>query len=251
MTKKNPSISHRALDRLIEFQTKVTTDIGQFKVDVIKGFNTLKDTVREAIEKHNDLAASVSALEAIVRNVAGFAASKAGHADGNLEARFISIARGIRGQDLNILAMGEVLKEVVGQLTQTDAIFRKLMTNRDHFLDGNLVQNETFAKCFELSAEEVEMVKKDAESWYTDLVRSAFKTAQEKVREQEREADAAYEAEQQRAKEAAEQAAAEQAKTQAIKDELEKATQDERSISASTSGGPGADFPKGAEIFGG
>lgn len=248
---KNQGIAHKVFDDVVKFKTAITTDIGKFKTDVINAFNGVKDIVKDAVEKHNNLAAQVAAQEEILRQVAGFVSSKLGETNGSTEARFASIAKSVRGQDLNILAMGEVLKEVVGQLTQNDVIMAQLVENSEKFLNSNVgpieERQKIFAKSFQIEDADIPEVKKRAEDWFKELVTSAFRTAQENMIRQEREADEAYAKELQKAKEAAE----EQAKTQSLEEELRQATRDERTVSSSTSGGPGSPFPEGAEIFGG
>lgn len=228
---KDQGIAHKVFDEVVKFKTMIITDIGKFKTEVI-------GVIKDLGEKHNALAAQVEAQGQMLQNIAGFVASKLGDFNGSTEARYISIAKSIRGVDLNVLAIGEMLKEVIGQLTQVDAFI------------GNL-HTQTGTKALELSPEDIEALKKSAEEWYKELLRSAFAKAQENMREQERAADAAYEAEQKKAKEAAEKAAAEQKEQQTLEDECKKAALDDQSLAAKTSGGQGSPFPEGAEIFGG
>lgn len=230
-SKKDTSVSHRALDEIVKIKTALVTDIGKFKLEVV---NQLKDFA----EKHNSLAAQVASLEGVLKNLMNFVASELGKGQGSFEARFISIARSIRGVDVNVLAIAEMQKEIIGQLTQIDAVFQKLRSS------GNDLP-------IDLTEAEIEQVKTDAGAWYQDLLQSAFVAAQESMKRQEKAADEAYEAEQKRAKEAAEKLAAEQTQAQSIEDELKKAAANERAVTTSTSGGPGSDFPEGAEIFGG
>lgn len=255
---KNAGVSHRALDEAVKTKAALIADIGKFKMEVI-------NAVKDIMEKHNAVAAQAAAHDQMIQNVVGFVAGKLGEANGGLEARFISIAKSIRGVDVNVLAIGEMLKELVGQLTQIDALISNLHKQTSNLLSSNwsalsedgkykqLTEEDfvAYKKALELSADDVADIKSNAETWYKELLTSAFRSAQESMRDQERAADAAYEAEQKRAKEAAEKAAAAQREQQALEDECKKAAADEQSLTAKTSGGQGSPYPEGAEIFGG
>lgn len=241
--KKTTTISHRALDEIIKFKTSVVTDLGQFKVDIIKA-------VREIADKHNDLAAHFTALEGMVNNTAAFAASEIGKLGGTSQRHFNDIDRSMNAVDLNVLALAELSKEVVGQLTQVDVIFRKLDKSLKFLLGNNPAIQTQIDKAFDLSEAEISEVKANAEKWYGDLVASAFKTVRARIDTEDaarREKEAAAT---QEAKEAAEKAAADEAETKAVEAEIQRANIDDLSVASATSGGSGSPFPVGAEIFG-
>lgn len=257
---KTTTISHRALDEIIKFKTSVVTDIGQFKVDIIKA-------VREIAEKHNDLAAQLVALEGIAKNTAAYVASEIGKLGGMSQRHFNDLDESVNAIDRNVLALAELSKEVIGQLTQIDLLIarlhsstRVLLSNTYPNLDDTMPSGgvkqltssdiQNFKDVLELSAADVLEIKANAEKWYDNLVASAFKTvrsridAEDKVRK-EKEAAAVQET-----KEAAEKAAANEAEIKAIEVEIQKANADDLAVAATTSGGVGASFPAGAEIFG-
>lgn len=257
---KTTTISHRALDEIMKFKTAVVTDIGQFKIDVIKA-------VKEIAEKHNDLATQLVALEGFAKNTAAFAASEIGKLGGMSQRHFNDIDRSMNAVDLNVLALAELSKEVIGQLTQVDVLITRLHSSIKVLLSGSVTDLDDtipsgsvklitpsdiqkFKEVLELSSVDVLEIKANAEKWYNDLVASAFKLVQARVEaedkaRQEKEAAAAQEA-----KEAAEKAAADEAETKAVEAEIQKANADDLAVAATTSGGAGASFPAGAEIFG-
>lgn len=229
---KGTSISHRALDELVKFQTSIVTDIGKFKTDVI---NSIKDIA----DKHNEMAAHLMAVETLARNAGAFAASEIGKMGGTVQHQLNIVGSATSAIDLNVLALAELTKEVVGQLTQIDVIFKKLRTLTS--LDGAL----------ELVESEVAQVKTDATKWYNDMVASAFKSVRERLAKEDQERREQEAAATQAAKEAAEQQAVSEAETKNVEDELKKANLDDLTVAAHTSGGSGSLFPDGADIFGG
>lgn len=260
--KKATTISHRALDEIIKFKTAVATDVGQFKIDVIKA-------VKEIADRHNDLAAHLAALEGIVNNTAAFAASEIGKLGGMSQRHFNELDKSVNAIDLNVLALAELSKEVIGQLSQVDVLINRLHSTIKTLLCGKysgLMDEgldppgsvrrilpsdiEAFRDALRLAESDVESIKANAEKWYGDLVASAFKIvrtrldAEDEIR-REKEAVAAQEA-----KEAVEKAAADEAETKAVEAEIQKANSDDLAVAATTSGGSGSPFPVGAEIFG-
>lgn len=234
---KDTSISHRALDQLTKLQASIVTDVGKFKTDVIKDFTTLRDGVvsnlTELTQKHNDLCAQVSALQEIQQQLAGFVASEMGKTHGQIEGRFQTIGRSMEAFDVNILALAELNKEVIGQLTQINLFLERL---------------SSYTGTPAISAEEVVKITADAEAWYKDLLKAAFGRARASFARQQQEAEEKAVA----AEEAAKQVANEAAEKAGIEEELKKAASGERAIVTTTSGGgAGSEFPEGADIFGG
>lgn len=208
MTKnRQKKVSYPSVDRLVKFQ------------------NAWEAKQAELINKHNEIAAALGAIEAMVKQLASSMASEVGKLNGIIQGHMEALS----GLDLNILASAEVLKELVGQITVLHAMLNKVSP-------------------VNFSVEETLECKKQAEESFKKMVNSAFKTVRERL---EREAQEFREA-QERAKKEAEIAAKEQAESQTIEKELKQSVENERTaIGASTSGGPGSDFPEGAEIFGG
>lgn len=255
--KKSTTISHRALDEIIKLKAAVVTDIGKFKIDIIQA-------VKEIADKHNNLAAHISAVEGVVNNTAAFAASEIGKLGGLSQRHFNALDQSVNAIDLNVLALAELSKEVIGQLTQVDVLITRLHSATKTLLSGTfsgladtaqvkqLVPADIlrFKEVLEFSAVEVIEIKTTAEKWYSDLVASAFKTvraridAEDKAR-QEKEAVLAQEA-----KQAAEKTEADMSEAKVVQAEVQKATAEDLAVVAATSGGSGSPFPVGAEIFG-
>lgn len=252
--KKPTSISHRALDELVKFQTSIVTDIGNFKTEVIKA-------ITEVSTKHNDLAAHLAAVEGVTNNVAQFTASEIGKLGGTMQQQMNIVGQATNAIDLNVLALAELMKEVIGQITQVDAIFKKFHTATKTIFanqysglnEGTGVRQLTsddlaaFDTALELAESEVTQVRTEAEKWYQQMVASSFKAVRERLEkdDQERRAQEAAAAAE------AEKRAAEDTEASAVEAELKKAAVEELSIAGNTSGGAGSPFPDGAEIFGG
>lgn len=213
---KSNGVGHQVLDRLAKFEALWSSKQA------------------ELVKKHNELAAQGAALEQIIKQVANFTASELGKYHGTISGHIATLGRTTSGLDLNVLALAEIVKELVGQLTQVDAIFRKAKDAGSNFT-------------VDLTDDEVAQVKVDAEAWYKDLMASAFKTARENIEAQEAIA-IAQEAE---ARAAAEKAATDQQESATVEKELKDASVSDRTSVAPTSGGPGSQFPEGADLFGG
>lgn len=241
---KASTISHRALDELTKLQTAIVTDMGKFKVDVIK-------SIQEIADKHNEMAAHVSAVEALAKNAATFAASELGKMGGNVQQHLSILGQATHNIDLNVLALAELTKEVVGQLTQVDTIFKKLGGKLKLLLGNNPAVQLKIDEAFDLSAEEISHVKAEAVKWYSDMVAFSFKTVQERLAKEDREREEQEAAAAQAAKEAAEAQEAAATEAQIVEAELKKANLDDMSVAAHTSGGSGSPYPDGADIFGG
>lgn len=229
------------IDRIVKFEAEVAAKV-----------NAQNKLLGEVVTKHNDLAAKIEAVEHIAKQIAAFTASEMGKFQGTVMGHIGTLGRTTQGLDLNVLAMAEILKEVVGQLTQADAIFQKLAANAATFLNNSMLDKEKlFASCFELSEEEIATVKTEAEAWYKELLKSSFKTARESIEAAEAEAMAREQAEREAAEKAALAAQADQKEEAAVEKELKDAATAERTVATSVSGGQGSPFPEGAEIFGG
>lgn len=241
---KATSISHRALDELVKFQTSIVTDMGKFKTDVIK-------SVQEIAEKHNEMATHLAAVETLARNAAAFTAGELGKMGGTVQQQLSIVGQATSAIDLNVLALAELTKEVVGQLTQIDAIFKKLGARLKFLLGNNPAVQIEIDKAFDIPVEEISQIKAEAQKWYNEMVSFAFKTVQDRMAKEDQERREQEAAAAQAAKEAAEQQAASEAEAKVVEDELKKATLDDLSVAAHTSGGSGSPFPDGADIFGG
>lgn len=214
------TVAHQVLDRLRGFEV---------------GWNT---KMQELVTRHNDLSAKMAAIESVVNNVASFMAAEMGKQHGQVQGQFNSVGRSLDTVDLNIIALSEVVKELVGQLTQIDFIFRKLRDSGSKF-------------SLDLTEEELSQIKEDAEAWNKELLTSAFKSAQSIIKEQNDKAKAAAVAQEMAAKEAADAATTAAAEAETVGRELRDAESVERSLTATASGGQGSQYPDGAEIFGG
>lgn len=209
-------VPHRVLDQMAKFEAKWSGKLA------------------EVVNKHNELAAQLTAIEGLVKNVAAFTASEMGKMGGTVERNLGYLQQAIQGIDLNTLAVGELAKELTGQLTQIDRLFARIAEKSPEL-------------SLDFSDEEIEGIKEESSERYTEWVSSAFNRVRERLQKEDAERQAA----QQQAKEAAEKAAAAQAEAQTVEEELKKASVDERGVVTATSGGPGTAFPDGADIFGG
>jgi hypothetical protein len=235
MSSKTSGVAHRALDEIVKFKTAIITDIGQFKTDVLNAIKDIVKAVREVQEKHNDLAAHISAVEGIAKNTSAFAASEIGKMGGSVQRHLNDLDRSTSAIDVNVLALAELAKELVGQITQIDVLLGRVHS----------------ANALELTEEDVKNIKNDAEKWYSNLVASAFKTVRERLNAEDSDRKEKESLEAQKAKEAAEKLAADQSEIKTIEEEIQKANSVDLSVASSASGGGGSTFPDGAEIFGG
>jgi hypothetical protein len=252
MSGKSPGVAHRALDEIIKFKTSLIVDVGKFKTDVLKAIGDIVASVSEVQTKHNDLAANLSAVEGMTQNIARFVASELGKMGGSVQRHLQDLDKSTSAIDLNVLALAELSKEVIGQLTQVDALISRLHEATAKVITGPKEASDlnAYNSILELSGTDVMEIKTTAEKWYGDLVASSFKTvrarmeAEDVARREREELDAL------KAKEAAEAAAANVAESQTMAAELLKANSSDMAVAANTSGGPGSPFPEGAEIFG-
>lgn len=231
---KNGGVPHRVFDELAKFEAK---------------WNGKQN---ELIKKHNEMGANMAAIEQMVKQMAGFMASEMGKFQGTVAQHIGTLGRTTSGLDLNVLALAEISKEVFGQLTQIDALLKKIHSATGKLITGPVTTEalEEFNKVLDLTEEEVKDVKADAEEWYKSILQSSFQAAQERIMAAEKEALAQQKADEEAAKAAAEKAEAATEK-ETVEAELKKAAEAEKTVVANVSGGPGAAFPEGADIFGG
>jgi uncharacterized protein YdcH (DUF465 family) len=200
-------------------------------LDIVKGQN---EKIKELVAKHNEMAEKLVETEKRQQQIAIFSAQEFGKLMAQNQHVATSFANSIEHIDLNVLATAEVLKELFGQLTQVDRFIKKVANGTD----------------LDLTEAELTEVKTEAEGWFKDTVASAFKAVLEK-REAE---DKARLAELERAKKEAEVAAKATVEAKTEAETVEKALGDaaiqERGIQT-VAGGPGADIPEGASVFGG
>ena len=171
---------------------------------------------KEVVEKHNNMAAQLSAQEQLIKNVANFCAGELGKTQAKLNLWFESVETALHHHDVNYIACAEFLKEILGQLTQVDAFFRKA------------------GIAPELAEADIEEIKKDALEWFGTLQMSAFKKANEEVARQEAEAREKREAEKKRLAEEKEKAAADKAEAERMEAEFQKAEAQDRGTAPAT-----------------
>ena len=239
---KNNGVAHNVLDKLAKFEMGWSTKQG------------------ELVAKHNELAAQITAVEGVVKNIAAYTAAELGKFQGIVVGQIQQVGQALAGLDLNILALAEIQKEVFGQLTQIDAVLqrmhsttKKIMVDSKISIDGQPVNPLTeqdirdFKNALEFAQSDIEEIKDRAHTWFQELTTSAFKTVRDRLEKEAEEARAKAE-EEQKAKEAAEKTAAE---TTSVEQECKDALLNEKTTIAAPTGGPGTDYPEGAEIFGG
>ena len=202
---------------------------------VLEIVNSQNDKIKELIAKHNAQATSLAETEKRQQQIALFSAQEFGKLMAQQQHIATEFSKSIEHIDLNVLATAEILKEIFGQLSQIDCFIKKVANG------ANL----------DLSEAEVEVVKKEATEWFQNTVASAFKTVRERREAEEK----ARLEELERAKKEAESAAQATADAKKEAEVAEKALLDaatqERSIQTVGAGGPGADIPEGADVFGG
>lgn len=242
---KGNGLSHQVLDKIVKFEASQQAKMG------------------ELIAKHNSMAAQINAQEAIMKNMAAWIAQELGKAQGTHQGQIRLLRDSIGGMDLNVLALAEVCREMIGQFTQVDTVLKKLhasvekilIDNRHGDASGRLVELtqediKGFRDILALSEAEIDTVKKDAQDWYADLLKASFKIAKDRIDEGLAQEKAAAEAEQ-AAKEAADKAVVDAEESKVVEAELQNASAAERTVAANVSGGPGSAFPEGAEVWGG
>lgn len=201
-------------------------------LDIVKGQS---DKIKELIAKHNEHVEKLAEIEKRQQQIAIFSAQEFGKLMAHSQHSTGEIAKSIDHIDLNVLATAEILKEVFGQLSQIDCFIKKLTPE---------------GKVLDLSEEEVENVKKEASEWFSSTVGSAFRTVQQKRAEEEQARLAELEKAKKEAEEAAKKIETDQTEKEKAEKALAEAATQERSIQT-VSGGPGADIPEGADVFGG
>lgn len=171
---------------------------------------------KELVEKHNSMASQLAAQEHLIKQVANFSAAEIGKMMAKLNLYFQSVDGALHHHDVNDLAMSELLKEIFGQLTQIDTVFRK----------ANMSS--------ELSDEDIENIKKEATEWFQATTASAFQKANETVQAQQKEAE-----EKRKAAEAAlaaekEKAAADKAEAERMEAEFQASEKQDRGLAPSS-----------------
>jgi hypothetical protein len=201
-------------------------------LDIVKDQST---KIKELVAKHNEMAEKLAETEKRQQQIAIFSAQEFGKLMAQQQHIATEFSKSIEHIDMNVLATAEILKELFGQLVQADRFIKKVANGAT----------------LELSEDEIGEVKKEAMEWFQTTVASAFKTVREK-REAE---DKARLEELEKAKKEAEEAAKAAVDSKAEAETSEKALQDaaiqERNVQTVGAGGPGADIPEGAEVFGG
>lgn len=211
---KKQDVAHRVLDAVAKIENKQ----------------------REIAQKHNDMAAQLAAMEGLTKQIAAFTASELGKIGGTLQRQIRSIGEATNAIDVNVLALAEVLKEIISYITQIDyslSAFRVTGNNSD----------------IEINSAMFAVIKETASNRYKELVAASFKVVQDRLDQEDKERQAKEIAEAQLAKEAAEKASAIE-ESKRIETELQRAHLAERAIVPSVSGGAGSPFPQGAQIFG-
>lgn len=178
---------------------------------------------KEMVDKHNEMAAQLAAQEKLTQQVANFAASEFGKMQARLNLYFESIDGALHHHDVNDIAAAELLKEVFGQLTQADLFFKRLA--------GKLEGGEAL---LEIAEADASSIKSDTLTWYHDLVRSAFKTANEVVEQQRKAAEESRKAEQAKVAAEKQKAAEDRAEAERMEAELQKAEGQDRGLVPST-----------------
>lgn len=191
--------------------------------------------MKELVDRHNNMAAHLDAQEKLIKQVFSAAAINVGSLDAKLQQLSNECDKSLSGIDRNVLAVAEILKEVFGQFQQLDFFLHKLAAPSQIALEA--------------SSDELATIRSEATKWYDEVVSSAFAKVQQRFveLEQERMRKAT---EEQEAKERAEKAARDQEEADQVGQELKRADALDRSVIA-MAGGPGADIPEGADIFGG
>jgi len=204
--------------------------------DLLKDFaKDWEGRQKELVTKHNEMAAQLAAQEQLTRNVANFAAAEFGKMQAKLNIYFQSVDGALHHHDVNDIATSEMLREIFGQLTQADLYFRRIQG-----LDVSL------------SDDEVEGIKKEAVEWFSTTMTSAFKTANETVERQRKEAEEARQQEKAAIAAEKEKAASDRAEAERMEAELLKAEQQDRGV-AQASGHTEAEslgLPPDVRVFG-
>ena len=188
----------------------------------------------ELVQKHNELAKQIQELNQ-KQNAISVLMGR------SHQEIWQQVGGAMERQDLNIVAMAELLKELVAQnlvLEAEIALVKSAVGVAVNFND-------------QLSDDKLEELKVKAEETYKELMATAFGKAHMKIEKDRAVAIAAAE------KAQAEQAAAAKAQAETgeqdrAEAELKAAAERDRGIQqVSSMGGPGAEIPEGADVFGG
>ncbi len=197
----------------------------------------LNERLKELTNKHNNLVTQVEGMNQALRQIVKLATAQLGSFEGRQQAAINEFDRTMTGLDRNVLALAEMMKEVFGQLEQTDFFFARLS---EKVAGANLLL---------LSPEDQILLKAQALEHYKDVTAAAFERVRVRLVDEAKEHAAKAESEQ-RAKEAAEKLAADAEEAERVRLACEQAEKVDRS-GVTESGGAGATIPDGADIFGG
>lgn len=185
--------------------------------DLLLGFAADWETrQKELVEKHNSMASQLAAMEHLIKQVANFSAAEIGKMMAKLNIYFQSVDGTLHHHDVNIIAMSEILKEIFGQITQIDLVFRKAGMS-PVLLD-----------------EDVENIKKEATEWFQATTISAFQKADEIVQAQQKEAAEKREALEATLAAEKEKAAADKAEAERMEAEFQASEAQDRGLSPSS-----------------
>jgi hypothetical protein len=256
MSGSSNGVPHQVLDQLRKFQA------------------AWEGKLSEVVKKHNDLSAHITAVEGSLKNVAAFTAAEMGKTAGLTQRALNGLAETTSHIDKNVLALAELCKELVGQITQIEYLVIKshsavrgmfeikdvnftigadgepLREWPERTLDGDNTAIKNFISALAFAESDIAHIKADAEKRYADWVAASFKSVRERIEADDKAHREQQEAAEREAKEAAERAATAEAEAKAVEKELQMAGLDERALSGQTSGGSGSPFPEGAVIFG-
>lgn len=179
---------------------------------------------KQLVDKHNEMAAQLAAVEQLVNNVAKFSAGEFGKMQAKLNFWFQSVDAALHHHDVNHLAASEIMKEIFGQLTQVDFYLKKAF---GFTISGAPEESD---KWFSLDSEEVEKIKTEATEWFDSVLASAFKTANESVNRQRQEADEARKKEQEERAAAMQKEADDKSEAARMEAELQNAEKQDRGV---------------------
>jgi len=208
---KNKGTQPGELRRVID---AVKDDWKEFRKNVVDSADKFR---KEWADKFNDLNDRFKKLTfGMAKQLAGISANQQIHSDV------------IEKLDINVQVIGKMIKDVYGRIEQIDMLMEASEVNFKHDFDN----------------QEIEKIKSARDQTFQDVMSESYRIVHE-------ERKAALE---QRRKEA-EQAAVEASKAKTAAEEAEMADlelkESERPTLVGEPGGPGAEVPAGADVFGG
>jgi hypothetical protein len=201
-------------------------------LDIVKAQG---EKVKELVTRHNAIVENVAEVEKRQQQIAMFSAQEFGKLMAQQQHIATEFSKSISHIDLNVLATAEILKEIFGQLSQVDRFIKKLANGAN----------------IELTESEVEEVKKEGVEWFQDNVNTAFKLVRDRCEAEEQARLNELEKAKKEAEIAAKTTVGEKKEAEDVEKALQEAVIQERCIQTVGAGGPGANIPEGAEIFGG